>query len=89
VPCPPYASTEAAIATFPATASCVGVRLGRDGRWKIFAPCGLSDLLGLIVRPTLTLAPRHVYEAKAQRWLTQWPGLTVVPWPEAGRPAEG
>lgn len=27
------------------------------------------------------LAPRAVYEAKADRWLREWPGLTVEPWP--------
>ncbi len=25
-------------------------------------------------------APRHVYEAKAARWTSVWPELTVLPW---------
>jgi hypothetical protein len=89
VACPPYVSTEAAIATFPTTATCVGVRLREDDSWKIFAPYGLSDLLGMVVRPNPTLAPRHVYEAKVRRWRSEWPGLTVEPWPEAGRVRPG
>jgi uncharacterized protein len=89
VACPPYASTEAAIATFPTTATCVGVRLREDDSWKIFAPRGLSDLLGMVVRPTMALSPRHVYEAKVSRWRRQWPSLTVEPWPATGRMGDG
>ena len=81
-PCPPYASTEAAIDTFEATAACLGVARKPDGRWRIYAPYGLADVFNLVVRPNPVLAPRHVYQAKAARWRQQWPGLTVLPWPE-------
>lgn len=41
----PYNSAEQAIATWPTTASCVGVR--RDSRgFAVCAPFGLADLLG-------------------------------------------
>ena len=86
LPCPPYTSTEAAIDTFEATAACLGVRRGPSGRWRIYAPYGLADVFNLVVRPNPVLAPRHVYQAKAARWRQQWPGLTVLPWPE---PAAG
>ena len=82
VPCPPYSSTEAAIDTFPSTASCVGIRLEEDDHWRVYAPYGLSDLLSLVVRPNPTLAPRHVYEEKVSRWRRQWPSLRILPWPE-------
>ena len=81
VPCPPYASTEAAIDSFAATTCCLGVRLERDGRWRVYAPHGLSDVFNLVVRPNPVLAPRAVYEAKAARWREQWPELTVLDWP--------
>ncbi len=42
---------------------------------------GLSDVFSLVVRPNPVLAPRHVYEARAERWQRQWPSLTVLPWP--------
>ena len=86
VPCPPHASTEAAIDTFEATAACLGAGRGPSGRWRIYAPYGLADMFNLVVRPNPVLAPRHVYQAKAARWRQQWPGLTVLPWPEP-RPA--
>lgn len=84
VPCPPYASTEAAIDSFAATTCCLGVRLERDGRWRVYAPHGLSDVFNLVVRPNPVLAPRAVYEAKAARWREQWPELSVLDWPGAG-----
>jgi len=82
IPCPPHASTEAAIDTYEATTACLGVRAEAGGRWRIYAPHGLSDVFNLVVRPNPVLAPRHVYEAKIARWRRQWPGLTVLPWPE-------
>jgi uncharacterized protein len=81
VPCPPHASTEAAIDTYEATAASLGVRLRADGRWRVYAPYGLSDVFNLIVRPNPVLAPAHVYHAKTARWRRQWPELTVLPWP--------
>ncbi|WP_245786493.1 nucleotidyltransferase family protein [Lentzea albida] len=81
VPCPPHDSTESAIDSFAATTCCVGVRVDPDGRWRVYAPHGLSDVFNLVVRPNPVLAPRHVYEAKTARWREQWPELTVLPWP--------
>jgi len=84
VPCPPHASTEAAIDTYEATAACLGVRARPGGRWRVYAPHGLSDVFNLVVRPNPVLAPRHVYQAKTARWQRQWPSLTVLPWPAPG-----
>jgi hypothetical protein len=84
VPCPPYTSTEAAIATFPSTGSAVGIRI-RDGALDVYAPYGFSDLFSLRARPNPLLAPREVYEAKTVRWRKQWPQLEVLPWAAAAR----
>jgi hypothetical protein len=80
VACVPYDSSEAAIDTFPGMACCVGVRRDRTGRWRIYAPYGLSDMFNLVMRPNPVQATRAVYEAKAERWQRQWPSLTVLPW---------
>ena len=77
----PYSSTEAAIDSFAATTCCVGIRLETGGRWRVYAPHGLSDVFNLVVRPNPLLAPRDVYEAKAARWRQQWPELSVLDWP--------
>jgi uncharacterized protein len=82
-PCPPYTCTEAAIDTFEATAASVGVRLEPGGRWRVYAPYGLSDVFNLVARPNPALATRAVYETKTARWRKQWPTLTVLRWPRA------
>ncbi|MEU8695216.1 nucleotidyltransferase family protein [Streptomyces sp. NPDC048665] len=81
VPCPPHASTEAAIGCFAATTCCLGVRLEPDAGWRVYAPHGLSDVFNLVVRPNSVLAPREVYETKAARWKDEWPELTALPLP--------
>ncbi|GAB3959368.1 nucleotidyltransferase family protein [Actinoallomurus acanthiterrae] len=83
VACPPHMSTESAIDCFAATTCCLGVRLETGGRWRIYAPHGLSDVFNLVVRPNPVLAPQEVYETKSDRWRRQWPELTVLDWPSA------
>jgi hypothetical protein len=76
----PYPSTAAAIATFPATATALGVQQS-GSQFRVCAPFGLADLFSLTVRANPVLVSREVYEAKAARWRTEWPMLTVLPWP--------
>jgi hypothetical protein len=82
VPGRPHRSTEAAIDTYESTTASLGVRVDSGGHWRIYAPYGFADTFNLVVRPNPTLAPRHVYQAKVARWCQQWPGLTVLPWPD-------
>ena len=79
---PPYRSTEEAITTWPTTATSIGVRYS-NGPFHVYAPYGLHDLLGMIVRPNKTLVSREVYEKKAQWWKSEWPMLEVMAWDEA------
>ena len=74
-----YLSTEDAIATWPTTASTVGVRRDAAGS-VVFAPYGLSDLLGMVARPNKAIVGRDVYEEKVGRWSARWPHLRVIPW---------
>jgi uncharacterized protein len=86
VPLEPYESSEAAIATWPTTASSIGVRPARPGRpgrsdgLAVCAPFGLRDLFALVVRPNKTLVTEEIYTAKAARWHATWPRLTIVGW---------
>jgi hypothetical protein len=79
-PCPPHPSSEAAIDTYEATVASLGVRLESGGRWRVYAPYGLSDVFNLVARPNPVLATRDVYDTKTARWQGQWPSLTVLPW---------
>jgi hypothetical protein len=81
VPCAPFVCVEDAISRFAATTCAVGITPVGHGL-QVCAPYGFTDLFALVVRPNPVLAPRHVYEAKATRWRSEWPQLTVLPWPE-------
>jgi uncharacterized protein len=76
---PPYGSVEQAIATWPTTASSVGITDGPAG-FGVCAPFGLSDLFAMVVRPNKAIVSEAVYQAKADRWAELWPKLTVLPW---------
>ena len=79
-PLAPYRSVEHAIATWPTTATSVGLR-SEAGHPVLCAPFGLTDLFAMVVRPNTTLITQAVYEAKVNRWRTIWPRLTILPWP--------
>jgi hypothetical protein len=76
----PHRSVEDAIASWPTTATSVGVRRDSNGRFLLCAPYGLSDIFAMIVRPNKKGVTREIYEEKAQRWARSWPKLTVLPW---------
>ena len=81
-PIPPYTSSTDAIATFPTTATSIGVRR-HSGCFDCFAPFGLEDLLNGVVRPNKRQITRAIYEAKLARWRARWPTLTYVAWDDA------
>lgn len=71
----PYRSTEDAIATWPTTATAIGVRLDQ-GRPQVVAPYGLDDLLGLILRANRVQITPGIFRDKVARWQRHWPNLT-------------
>jgi hypothetical protein len=78
-PIEPYTTLEDAISTWPTTASSIGARI-ENGKLKVFAPFGLDDLFGLIVRANKRQITERIYYIKAGKWKSKWPELTVVPW---------
>jgi len=78
-PIAPYQSVEDAIGSWPSTATAIGVRI-ETGRFRAFAPFGLDDLWGGIIRPNKRLITREIYEAKANAWRAKWPDLRVYAW---------
>lgn len=79
-PIQPYGSTPDAIATYPTTATAIGVRPAGGGV-ELCAPFGTDDLAGCIVRANPVLVSEAAYRAKTLRWQLFWPGLCVLPWP--------
>jgi hypothetical protein len=58
----------------------VGVRPREDGELDLYAPLGLDDVFNLVLRPN-PLWPQAVDErfwAKARRYRSVWPGVTVT-----------
>lgn len=78
---PPYVSLDAALETWPETATAVGVRLDRGGGIEIVAPFGLGDLFQLKVCPSPMLLAPAAFRTRLQNknWLSRWPRLRVVP----------
>lgn len=78
-PIPPYRSVEDAINSWPTTATCIGVKY-RDNELVVYAPYGLNDMFGLIVRPNKMKITEKIYMAKVTRWKRCWPMLQIIPW---------
>jgi hypothetical protein len=75
----PYESVEDAMRRWPETATAVGIALGPSGEWKVIAPYGLSDLLGMRVRRSPLFADRSYFEARIRQknWFALWPQLEM------------
>jgi hypothetical protein len=78
---PPLRSTAEAVATFPETAVCVGVRLLPEDSLHVVAPYGLDDLMGLVHRHNPARATVEIYEQRlaSKRITERWPRVMVVP----------
>lgn len=76
----PYTSLESAINTWPTTATSIGVRRDKNNKFIVYAPFGLNDLFGKIVRANKIQITKEIYENKVQKWINKWPDLTVIPW---------
>ncbi len=76
----PFASCADAIATFPETASCVGVRLLDDDDVLVVAPHGLDDLLDGVCRHNPTRVSAEFYKERqaSKHWQRRWPRVHFV-----------
>jgi RimJ/RimL family protein N-acetyltransferase len=77
---PSFHSTEEAVAHNPETATSVGARLGATGSLEILAPCGLSDLLGMVLRHNRRRATRDLYLRRLEdkRIADVWPRARII-----------
>ena len=79
-PIKPYPTLEAAIDSWPTTATALGIRKEQNGLYKIYAPYQLDDLFSMVVRPNKLLVTKEIFENKANKWKEKWPKLQIVPW---------
>ena len=75
----PYSSVEDAIASWGATITCVGVRM-MNGKLEVYAPYGLEDIFGMIIRPVKRDFSKEMYDERAIRWQKKWPMLKKIKW---------
>ena len=78
LPYPPLRCSTDGIDRFLTQNTQVGIRRTRDG-FDVYAPHGFDDVADLIVRPNP--GPNFSaanYAAKAARWKTLWPEITVM-----------
>ena len=79
-PIAPITSIEDAIGRWPETATAVAVRLDRDDRIGVVAPCGLDDLFGLVLRRNPRQVTPEYFEmrVRSKRISERWPKVTIV-----------
>ena len=76
----PLASLEEAVASWPETATAVGIRLDDDDRLHVIAPCGLDDLFAMVVRRNPARVSIETYRQRiaSKRYAQRWPRVTIV-----------
>jgi hypothetical protein len=76
----PLCSSADAVATWPETATSIGIRLLGDDSVKVIAPCGLDDLFGLICRrnPRRVTEEQYLRRVDSKRIARRWPHVRVL-----------
>jgi hypothetical protein len=80
---PPYSSSIDAISKFPETATALGVKLDDEKNIVITAPCGISDVINLELKPTPyfteTKERAVIYEERIikKNWKSIWNKIKV------------
>jgi uncharacterized protein len=76
----PLQSLADAIGTWPETATSVGVRLTAEADLLVVAPCGLDDLLQMILRRNPRRVSREQFDQRAveKGILQKWPGVRII-----------
>jgi hypothetical protein len=75
-----YESVAAAMASWPETATAVGVRISDRGAMEFIAPHGLRDLFALTLRSSPTASDPRAYGSRLRQkaWHLRWPRLLIV-----------
>ena len=76
----PLTSSADGVASWPETATAIGVRLMPDDGLRVVAPCGLDDLFGLVWRHNPRRASAAMYRRRTdeKRIAERWPRVRIV-----------
>jgi hypothetical protein len=77
----PLESLEQAVASWPETATSVGVTLTMDGELHVIAPLGLSDLFAMVVRRNPRRVSIDTYRRRTieKRYRERWRHVSITP----------
>lgn len=75
----PYNSVEDAISSWPTTATAIGVRM-ENNKLIVYAPFGMNDMFGQIVRANKTQVDKETYIKKCEKWAGKWDTLSFFEW---------
>ncbi|CAN7272873.1 nucleotidyltransferase family protein [Paenibacillus sp. LjRoot153] len=81
---PPYSSSMDAMSKFPETATALGLALDDQDNVRLAAPCGVDDVLQVIIRPTSYFSEsKHlaaIYEKRIvqKNFKGKWHKVTVI-----------
>lgn len=73
-PCPPLADAKAGIDRF----LFLGIRLGLDADWRLYAPAGLADTMAGVLRPDPAMSRLAQAREKAADYLARFPELSLT-----------
>ena len=77
---PAYDSISTSMASWPETATAVGVRLSDRGAMEFIATHGLADLFSLTLRQSPAASDPHAYTTRLRQkaWHLRWPRLLIT-----------
>ena len=76
----PYTSSLNAITHWPETATAVAITIDATNHVIFQAPCGVEDLLNMIIRPTPNFKKKlEKYRARLEKkaWASKWPKVRI------------
>jgi uncharacterized protein len=76
----PHGTVADGLASWPETATAVGIRLALDGDIQVLAPLGLDDLFALRLRHNAARTAVEVFwqRVEAKQWAQRWPELQII-----------
>lgn len=77
-----YNCVEDAISSWPTTATSVGITVS-EGIFSVYAPFGLHDLFGMIVKANKRQVTREIYQRKCKKWKKKWDSLRIIDWSDS------
>lgn len=77
---PPLSSIKEAVVTWPETCTAIGVtKMPKDG-YKVYAPCGLEDLFGMVIRRNPARVDVRTYNARisGKQYDRCWKSVRII-----------